>query len=263
MEDLLCPSVHFCHSHGQCCIRSVACFKQTCAYHRGLFICQMRETTLQQGVTWWKQGSSPKRCACSDIEARVWKGNLKDYCKDKDKASDVFPVSHNPAIIIFLYANAEEVGNYSQACFTLLVLPDLRLKRNSARLHRKYRAKPHSSQALSKGLCWPWGQGLGRALQERCWLRKLFEPWAVSLQTRRRMRSCTSTVCIQTGRWSCSLRERELTRSRICQTLFSSDVLRLVTWGILFFRTVSWGSSSSSFSSLHIHKDWCGCTTES
>lgn len=161
MGDLLCPSAFFCHSHGQSCIGSVSCFKQTCAYRRGLFISQRRGTTLQQGVTQWKQGSSPKCCTCSDVQAQIQKGNL---CKDEDEASDVFSVSHNPAIIITPYANAEEVGNYSQACFTLLVLPDLRFKHNSARLHRKYRAKPHR-QALSKGLCWLWGQGLGRALQ--------------------------------------------------------------------------------------------------
>lgn len=207
-------------------------------------------------------GLSPKRCTCSNVESRIWKGNLKDYCKDKDEASGVFPVSHNPAIIISPYANAEEVGNYSQACFKLLVLPDLRLKCNSARLHRKYRAKPHR-RGLSKVLCWLWGQCLGRALQERCWLRKLFEPWAVSFCWGRRTRGCASTVRIETGRWRCCLRERQLTKSRICQTDLSSGILRLATWGILFFRTVSWGSSSSSFSSLHIHKDWCGCTFES
>lgn len=235
MGDLLCPSALFCHSHGQSCIRSVSCFKQTCAYRRGLFISQRRGTTLQQGVTQWKQGSSPKCCTCSDVQARIRKANLS---KDEDEASDVFSVSHNPAIVITPYANAEEVGNYSQACFTLLGLPDLRFKHNSARLHRKYKAKPHR-QALSKGLCWLWGQGLGRALQETCRLRKLFEPWAVSFWRGRRTRSCASTVCVQTRRRSCSLRERQLTKSRICQTALSGGVLRLVTWGILFFRTVS------------------------
>lgn len=134
-RDLLCLSVRFCHSHGQCCIRSVFCFKQTCAYQGGLFISQRRERSLQQGVTQRKWGSSPERCTCSDVEAGISKANLKDYCKDKGEASDVFSVSHNPAIIITPYANAEQVGNYSRACFTLLVLPDLRLKRNNARLH--------------------------------------------------------------------------------------------------------------------------------
>lgn len=91
---------------------------------------------------------------------------LKGCCQDKDEASDAFADSHNPAIIITPDANVEQVGNYSRASFTLLVLPDLGLKRNSARLHRKYRAKPHR-RALSKGLCWLWGQNLGRALQEK------------------------------------------------------------------------------------------------
>lgn len=144
--------MRFCRFHGQCCINS--CFKQT----------------LQWSVTQQKQASSLKHCTCSDVEAWIWEGNLKDYCKDTDKASDVFSVSHNSASIITPYANAEEVGNYSQTCFILPVLPDLRLKCNNARLHRQYRAKTHR-QTVSKGLCWTWGQGLGRELQERHWLR--------------------------------------------------------------------------------------------
>lgn len=135
-----------------------------------------------------------------EYEKEIWKTIVRTKMRPQ-----VCSVSHNPAIIIILYANAEEVCNYSRACFTFLVLPDLRLKCNSARLHRKYRAKPHR-QAQSKGLCWLWGQGLGRALQERCRLRKLFEPWAVSFHRGRHTRSCASTVCFQKGR-CCSLRE--------------------------------------------------------
>lgn len=184
-------------------------FKQTCVYHCSLFISHRRERTLQQGLTQWKQGSSPECCTCSDIEAGMLKANLEDYCKDKDEASDVLSVSHNPAIIITLYANAEQVGNYSWACFTLLVLPDLGLKHNSARIHIKYRAKPHR-WALSKGLWWLWGQGLWRAMQERCHFGKLSGPRAVSFWRGRHMRSCVYTVCIQTRRWRCSLRDNSL-----------------------------------------------------
>lgn len=199
MRDLLCLAVRFCHSHGQCCIRSVFCFQQTCAYCRGLFISWRRERSLQQGVIQWKWGSSPERRTCSDVQAGISKANLKDYCKDKDEASDVFSVSRNLAIIITLYANAEQVGNYSRACFKLLVLSDLRLKRNRARLHRNYRAKPHR-RGLNRGLCWLWAQGLGRALQERYRFRKLSKPWAVFFCRGRCMRSCAFTTCIQTGR---------------------------------------------------------------
>lgn len=151
-RDLLCPSVCFCSFHRQCCIKS--CFEQT----------------LQQSVTQQKQASSLKCCTCSDVKARIWKGNLKDCCKDKDEASDVLHVSQSSASIITPYANAEEVGNYSQACFILPDLPELRLKCNSARLHRQYRAKTHR-QTVRKGLCWIWRQSLGRELRERCWLR--------------------------------------------------------------------------------------------
>lgn len=254
----LCFSVHFCHSCGQCCIRSVFCFKQTCVYHCSLFISHRRERALQQGLTQWKQGSNPECCTCSDIETGILKANLKYYCKDKDEASEVFSVSHNPAIIIPLYANAEQVGNYSRACFTLLVLPDLGLKHNSVRIHIKYRAKPRR-WALNKGLCCLSGQGLWRTMQERCHFRKLSGPWAVSFWRGRHMRSCVSTVCIQTMRWGCSLRDNSLSPGFV----LSSGILRLFTWGILFFRTASSGSSPSSFSSLHIHKDQCSYTIES
>lgn len=205
----LCFSVHFCHSCGQCCIRSVFCFKQTCVFHCSLFISHRRERALQQGLTQWKQGSNPECCTCSDIETGILKANLKYYCKDKDEASEVFSVSHNPAIIIPLYANAEQVGNYSRACFTLLVLPDLGLKHNSVRIHIKYRAKPRR-WALNKGLCCLSGQGLWRAMQERCHFRKLSGTWAVSFWRGRHMRSCVSTVCVQTRRWGCSLRDNSL-----------------------------------------------------
>lgn len=67
-------------------------------------------------------------------------------------------------------------------------------------------------------------------------------------------------MCIQTVRWSCSLRQP--TKHRICQTVLSGGILRLTTWEILFLRTVSWESSSSSFFSLHIYQDQSSWTFE-
>lgn len=195
----------------------------------------------------------------SDAEGWIWEGTLKDYCKDTDEASDVFSVSHNSASIITPYANGEEVGNYSQTCFILPVLPDLRLKCNSARLHRQYRAKTHR-QTGSNGLCWIWGQGLGRQLQ-KCWLRNSLSR-GLHLSRGEGIPQAAPLPYVfkqwdEAAHWN-----RQPTKCRICQTVLSGGILRLVTWEILFLRTLSWGTSSSSFFSLHIHQDQSSWTIE-
>lgn len=87
-----------------------------------------------------------------------------------------------------------------------------------------------------------------------CWLRNSLSHGG------RHTRSCTSTMCIQTMRRSCSLRKP--TKHRTSLTVLSGGILRLITWEILFLRTLSWESSSSSFFSLHIYQDQSSRTFE-
>lgn len=152
----------------------------------------------------------------------------------------MFPVSHNPAIIIIPYDDEHQVGNYSLACFTLLVLPDLPLKCNSDSLHRKYRARS-CRQALGKGLHWLLGKGPGMALEEMRHLREPLKLQAVSWRASILEAALLPRVFKQGGEAALCEEDdsRQFTkprcRERICQKILSSGVLRLVIWGILFF----------------------------
>lgn len=87
LSNILCPSVHFYVIHMSRIASGWFSFqlKQTPAHCSDLFIYQRREERYSYNRMLINgNGAEVQNTACSDTEAQILKGSLKDYCRDKD-----------------------------------------------------------------------------------------------------------------------------------------------------------------------------------